>query len=197
MKNIMPTNILEVLQNVKTALDANLFFEDGFYQPERIQEFFGADHFEGFKPLGVPAGHFERASLTGFESIICPVLIGETFFQGFSVTIDKKYAAKLSEIPKSENEVREVIIRFSCLATADGERNQSLIFENVIGIFGAGWSRDKGMRPPTRTFAPSTHEMGNEKIQYSWNTETHNKVLDLEFGHDGTLSSGYLKLSLI
>jgi hypothetical protein len=156
--------LLNLLKNIKRAIDDDLLLDEKFYTEEYLKSYFGAGKILWRSPG--TAAYIEE--LSGVES-----------------TND---LIQLYVVRNSGNETPGGDISFSPLDPLN------MSFEEVENFFGKKWTANPYKIPPyDSVFQPLTHPHGNDRIKYTCAEGSIRTYIGLEFGADGNLTSAYFR----
>jgi len=165
-----PSTVLELLTNLKVALDQNLLLREDFYTQENLKKISGGDKvfWIGKTPTR------QQAGITEFGGMLRPVRVGNNTFEGVSYSVGRDVL---------DSEKIQANAHLSFMAS-----NPDVTFEQIEDVFGKGWQRFPFFPPPTgRKFEPPTHPPGNDRIRYDFDSGHVGRSIVMEFHEDGTL----------
>ncbi len=176
---IEPRNSLDLLTNLKAAIETDYLQDADFYETGALKSFFGCTEVESGSVSREATTAF-RYQFTGTEQIIPPSRHGD----GAQMTLNRIVRSE----GKVEPELHLCPTVFVDLSIHFLSANTETPFEKVTEIFGGNWSphREK-YESSRRVLAKPTHDHGNETILYNLGNETASKLLKLEFDENGCL----------
>jgi hypothetical protein len=147
-----PTTALELLQNIKFALDQGLPLKEDFYTDANLMRFFGGSKVENVTddPTAGPRDIIRQ--LSNFGTMVEPVKVGSATISGISLVLHRNVA--------NDGKI-------SASLTLDLLRPASnLDFDRVTALFGPNWSVPKKPKLPHMKPAPARQAHGNAEIEY-------------------------------
>ena len=167
-----PVTPLELITNIKAAIDRDFFRREAFFDEENLKHFAGAGSVEWDRR---PEHALERAVLSNFGTLVEPVLCGGNIFPGIDLSVDKPRQGGRAE--------GKPLLRLNITQSI-----AELRFENIEDIFGKEWKRYVLSYPiPSRRYKNPTATMGNQTIDYRLEVGDHSDRILIEFHFDGTL----------
>lgn len=168
-----PSTLIELLSNIKVALDNGLLIQDSFYSEANLKHFFGANKISWRAPENDPGKKWVNVS--EFGDMVKPVTVGNNVFSGIDCSAGKTV---------NGHEKTNASVKLLFMGS-----EESLSFEKVVQLFGPGWQQDPYLPfPPSgKIFKTPTHPHGNERIKYVYDNPRGRRSIEIEFGHDGTL----------
>ena len=147
-----PTTPLELLQNIKLALDQGLPLREDFYTDANLMRLFGGSKVESVTddPTAGPKDIVRQ--LSNFGTMVEPVKVGSATISGISLVVHRSVAAD-GKISAS--------LSLDLLRPA-----QNLNFDQVTGLFGPNLSVPKKPKLPHMKPAPARQAHGNAEIEY-------------------------------
>ena len=167
-----PTTPVEILQNIKFAMDHRLLVRDEFFSNKNLLQLFGG------KSVDWATNNSTRreGSISGFEGMLEPRRIGAIVLPGIDITFWK--------IIRENGTVR------TCVDLAMREGNDA-DFESVEKIFGTHWTTSKILPSPHRPYVLPTRPHGNQRMDYEARNSNLVDLISMEFNPDATLGMAH------
>ena len=164
-----PTTLIELLQNIKFALDHQLLLKEDFYTDENMKSFLG-----GRKVFLEKDDRTEKRG--GFVGLGQQVKTERKFNDGISFMFDRKI-----------KESGQVHVELELIIFGEHPAN----FDAVEQIFGADWHypRNRMVRGHGEVIPSTTQPHGNAHIEYLTGTGDHQFLIEMEFDHNASLST--------
>ena len=164
-----PTMPIELLQNIKFALDHQLLQNEDFYTDENMKSFLG-----GRKVFWEKDDHTEKRG--GFVGLDQMVKTERKFNDGISFSFDRK----IKENGQVQIELELIIF---------GEHPAN--FDAVEKIFGTDWHypRNRMVRGHGEVIPSATQPHGNAHIEYLAGAGDRQFLIETEFDHNASLST--------
>lgn len=167
-----PSTLIEVLKNIKLALDQHLLLREDFYTEENLKLFFGGENV-AWRKINDPK--LQWGDVIDFGSLVEPLILKNMTLEGISIT----FLRNVKEDGKTEMRLNLLLRRSNLVG-----------FESIENIFGKGWapSRDSWRISHGETYIAPTRPHGNERIEYAVNEGDIQSLVDMKFNHDASLS---------
>jgi hypothetical protein len=182
-----PTTLLEILVNIKFAMDHDLLLRSDFFDEQRLMHLFGAEKVEVKKPKIETPFYVVNFVMSGFSKLILPTVRGKnhTGTTDFSLVAHKVH--KQSRL--AEGSIHWI----------SASREPSLVLENMISVLGS--PTKLGFDPMTHQNLDSpppwpqvkTHRHGGDTAQYSIKTHQVERSMVMTLYPDGTLCIGFFR----
>lgn len=165
-----PNTLLELLSNLKTALNQDLLLQKSFYTEDNLEHFSG-----GHKVIWIEDSQKRQAAgIIGFDGMLKPVRVGNNTFEGISFSIGRRIMTSGKT---------EATAGVSFMVS-----NPDVTFEHIEGIFGKDWQSFPFFPLPYgRIFGKPTHPHGNDRIRYVLNGKHADRSIVIDFHEDGTV----------
>ena len=164
-----PTTPVEILQNIKFAMDHRLLVRDDFYTDEFLLRLFGGKYIHWFINNSIR----QEGSVRGFEEMFEPHNVGNGIvLPGINIIFRKNIR---------ENGTIRTRIEMSM------RRENNADFESVEKIFGTHWTPSKIIPSPHITYLPPTRQHGNQRMDYEKRNSNLVDLINMEFTPDATL----------
>lgn len=164
-----PTKLIELLRNIKVAVDEDVLVNSRFYSDENLKMWFGGRSIKrdgsdkSTKRDRIEVMDFNDAITKEISAVDAPMSVG---------------------IRRNHMEGRSEVRLDLCFR----DQYKQLSFENVAPVFGEGWEEYPYFpHPRGRIFKAATHPMGNRRIRYLHDDAIVKQSIVLEFQSDGTL----------
>ena len=167
-----PATPVELLRNLKFALDHHLLLTDSFYEERNLQRFFGNQHASWYK---LPRPFIRSGKLQGFAGVFEPA--------GNAMAVDVLY----KYVVQGAQEKRRAMIGM------DVARDPRATAESVVSVFGIeGHVVDPATQgTPGRPLAltPGEHPVGNKVLSYDFDGPASKGTLNIMINGDGTIAN--------
>jgi hypothetical protein len=177
-----PTTGLEILRNIRFAMNNHLLLREDFYHSELLTTIFGAREVELSEPDRSSPKCFVGGSLSNFDDIVPRTTINGVEMEGAAFSLDRIY----------ENGILTTgWIRINIYSVDD------FSYENLIRVFGPankiGPNLVKSQPQGKVTPKQSTHRFANQTMEYMVVSENTRLSISMDLDSDGRLSVGSYK----
>jgi hypothetical protein len=148
----LPTTPLELLQNIKFALDQGLPLREDFYAEANLKRIFGGSKVERVTDDPTAGPNDIVRQVSDFGAMAEPVKVGTSTISAITLVLHRSVA--------SDGKI-------SAMLTLDLLRPApNLDFDHVTRVFGPNWSVPKKPKLPHMKPAPARQAHGNAEIEY-------------------------------
>ncbi|MDB5803118.1 MAG: hypothetical protein JWN73_440 [Betaproteobacteria bacterium] len=169
---VKPVAPVDLLRNLKFALDHHLLLTDSFYEEKNLQRFFGNERTRWYR---LPRPFIRSGKLQGFGGVFAPS--GD----GMAVDVLYKY------IVQGTQEKRRAMIGL------DVVRDARATAETVVSVFGIeGHVVDPAAQDaPGRAqpLTPGNHPVGNKVLSYDFDGSASKGSLNVMINGDGSIAN--------